>query len=180
MSSPLKEQQNAKTKEFLKAIFGDTEANAILNARNTAKIKKQDKANTKYQIKDKTAKNSNFSIENYTKQKRIPTEAEEARKLTQYLKLNRFCFLHIPNERKATARQIAELKRQGLQKGAPDYLIFTQKGLIAIELKRAMKSKSKVSNEQKEFIANLNEFKYCKAFLAYGANEAIEILKDEK
>ena len=116
---------------------------------------------------------------NDNQKQHIPTEATEAKTLAQWLRWNKITFLHIPNERKATARAIAELKRQGLQKGAPDYLVFLKNQIIAIELKRASKSKSRVSIEQRKFLDNLAQFDYIKCFVCYGAKEAINIIKEK-
>ena len=156
MSDYIKEKMNAKTQEFLKAIFGDDEVNTILSEKEKAKFKNSVSRETLRQI---------------------PTEAQEARKFADFLRLKKIVFLHIPNERKATARAVAELKRQGLQKGAPDYLVFLNNQIIAIELKRQSKSKSRVSKEQQEFINLLNSFDYMSAFVCYGANEAIKLIE---
>ena len=127
-----------------------------------------------------TRKFWDFCNNNENQNKIIQTEATEAKTLAQWLRWNKIVFLHIPNERKATARAVAELKRQGLQKGAPDYLVFLKNQVLAIELKRASKSKSRVSTEQKQFLDNLSQFDYMKCFICYGANEAINIIKELK
>lgn len=108
-----------------------------------------------------------------------PLESAEAKKLTSFLYIKGLTFLHIPNERKATARQIAELKKQGLQKGACDYLVFLPGKVLAIELKRQDKSKSKLSTEQKLFLEKLAKFGYVKAAVCYGADEAINLINSE-
>ena len=114
-----------------------------------------------------------------TPKKTCPLESVEAKKLTAFLYIKRLTFLHIPNERKATAKQIVELKKQGLQKGACDYLVFLPGKVLAIELKRQDKSKSKLSIEQKLFLEKLAKFDYIKASVCYGADEAIKFINKE-
>lgn len=110
--------------------------------------------------------------------RKTPTEAAEAEALANYLRIKKIKFLHIPNERKASPRFISNLKKQGLQKGAPDYLIFLKTGLLAIELKRAKKSLSKVAPEQIEWITYLAALPYSAgAAVCYGAKEAIELIE---
>ena len=75
---------------------------------------------------------------------------------------------------------IFELTLQGLKKGVPDNFIAEPRGKyngLFIELKRAKKSLSKKSEEQKRWIKALNEKGY-KAVFCYGAEEAKrEVLK---
>jgi hypothetical protein len=67
-----------------------------------------------------------------------------------------------------------ELERQGLKKGVPDNFIAEPRGSfhgLFIELKRAKKSLSKKSPEQRQWIKALNEKGY-KAAFCHGAEEA--------
>ena len=110
----------------------------------------------------------------YKKSEGIPLEADEQKEFASWLDAKGILWAHIPNERKATLHVMAELERQGLKKGFPDNFIAEPKGKwhgLFIELKRAKKSLSKKSNEQKAWIKALNENGY-KAVFCYGAEEA--------
>lgn len=112
--------------------------------------------------------------------KEVPSEAQEQKDFAQWLDRKGVLWFHIPNERKATAVAIFELTLQGLKKGVPDNFIAEPMGKyngLFIELKRAKKSLSKKSEEQKRWIKALNEKGY-KAVFCYGAEEAKrEVLK---
>lgn len=107
---------------------------------------------------------------------RTPTEQEEQEELIRWCDetIGKDLMIHIPNERKCSAVMGAALKRQGVRSGVPDnFLTIPTKeyhGLF-IELKRAKKSLSRVTSEQREWIKNLNERGY-KAVICYGAEEA--------
>lgn len=109
--------------------------------------------------------------------KNITSEKAEHLKLVSWLNLKHLHFNHTANERKTTARQGAELKRLGVKKGFPDISIYLNDKVLFIELKRAVKSKSKVSPDQVEWIEFFNSVHYAKAKICYGANEAIEFIK---
>lgn len=69
---------------------------------------------------------------------------------------------HVNNEGMKTVGSAMKDQMKGLLKGVPDILIIPDRkdcdyGFIAIELKRAKKSLSKVSDEQKEFLERVNE-----------------------
>lgn len=115
-----------------------------------------------------------------------PTENAEAIFLAAYLRGHGYEFFHIANEHKASPRYMANLKKQGLAVGVPDYEVHLYAkdkngdiwGFWAyIELKRAKKSLSRVSDSQKAWIERLNRAKNCAAAVCYGAGEAIEFLK---
>lgn len=106
----------------------------------------------------------------------IPTEQAEHLKLISWLNIKRLKFNHTANERKTTPRQGAELKRLGVKKGFPDISVYLGDKVLFIELKRAVKSKSKVSKEQSEWIEFLNALPYARAKICYGADEAIRFI----
>lgn len=108
--------------------------------------------------------------------KTIPTEKAEHLKFVYWLNLKHLHFNHTANERKTTARQGAELKRLGVKKGFPDISIYLSNKVLFIELKRAVKSKSKVSKEQSNWIEFFNTLPYAKARVCYGAEEAIKFV----
>lgn len=106
-----------------------------------------------------------------------PLEEEEQREFASWLDRKGVLWFHIPNERKATVLTLYELERQGLKAGVPDNFIAEPRGKyhgLFIELKRAKKSLSRKTAEQKEWVKALNEKGY-KAAFCYGAEEAKRI-----
>lgn len=104
-----------------------------------------------------------------------PLEAQEQEEFAAWCDAKGLLWVHIPNERKATARAISELERQGLKKGFPDNFIAHPSGKyhgLFIELKRAKKHLSRVSKEQRQWIKDLNKQGYA-AYICYGA-EAVK------
>lgn len=108
----------------------------------------------------------------------IPTEAQEAYVLVAYLRLKDLRFTHIGNETGSSMearRRAIRMKREGVSRGFPDYLVITKSGLAAIELKRV--KGSKVAPEQVEWIQALQDAgtpaKICK-----GADEAIKFIEE--
>jgi hypothetical protein len=79
-------------------------------------------------------------------------ESDHAVLLATWMRRRRIVFLHIPNEGKRTHIGGAQLRRQGLQRGFPDYLILTPTPLAprgaALELKREGRDRS--SREHRE------------------------------
>ncbi len=115
-----------------------------------------------------------------------PLEADEQEEFAAWLNAKGFVWAHIPNERKATARVMGELARQGVKSGFPDNFIAEPCGGfhgLFIELKRAKKTLSRVSLEQRQWIKALNEKGYA-ACVCYGAEAAkrtvLEYLGEEK
>lgn len=112
--------------------------------------------------------------------KEAPKEEEEQRELASWLDAKGLLWAHIPNERKATAFALFELERQGLKKGFPDNFIAEPRGEyhgLFIELKRAKKSLSRKSEEQRTWVKALNEKGY-KAAFCYGAEEAKRVVME--
>lgn len=116
----------------------------------------------------------------------IPSEMQEAWALIWFLKKFNLRFTHIPNETgiggRAGFRVAVKKKREGMQPGFPDYLVFLRGEVLAIELKKRRKrllngklgaSESKTSPEQKEWLEFLGKLPYCHSYLCYGAEEAI-------
>lgn len=107
----------------------------------------------------------------------MPTEQQEGEVLAAYCHVKRYDFTHVPNETgsdpRARARAV-RMKRAGVSKGFPDYLIFANGKRFAIELKR--QKGSKTSPEQLQWLEVLKTYgfnvKVCK-----GAQEAIDFLE---
>ena len=83
---------------------------------------------------------------------------QDARKLT----------FHVPNESDSKPQYRASLQQQGVASGVSDIITLWGTG-AAFEMKRCVKSKSSVSKEQREFLANsVAQKKF--AALCYGAS----------
>lgn len=64
---------------------------------------------------------------------------------------------HVKNEGLKSIGTAVKDKQEGVIKGVSDILLIGPNGFAAIELKRAIKSDSKVSKEQKEFLEKVSE-----------------------
>lgn len=64
---------------------------------------------------------------------------------------------HVKNEGLKSIGTAMKDKQEGVVKGVSDILLIGPNGFAAIELKRAIKSDSKVSMEQKEFLEKVSE-----------------------
>ncbi len=117
------------------------------------------------------------------RQPRALTEAQEGRLLASWLrKRQNILFCHVPNEGDGRgAIGNAHLVAQGLQKGAPDYLIFTPPPFlvrcpgVAIELKRETYSPSDVSPEQQRWLSDLRALGW-QTTVAGGCADAVRFL----
>ena len=123
-----------------------------------------------------------------------PTESIEQQKLIQWLRLKKIFHFSPNNEnqssftnRTVAIRVEAKAKSMGKIKGASDLIVMLPNKILFIELKRAKKtlksgklsiSHTKVSDEQKSFMKRVNEFDYADAYIAYGANEAMQIIQN--
>jgi len=118
----------------------------------------------------------------YTHQE-LPTETQEAYKFATWCFMNhktKGYLLHFANEGKRTASYGHRLKRMGMRPGTADYFLAipvkTYPGMF-IELKRADKKKSLVSNLQKIFLEDMRKQGF-HAVVAYGADEAIRYVEE--
>jgi hypothetical protein len=108
---------------------------------------------------------------------RVPLESEEGRTFVAYLRVKHIKFTHVGNETghdPYSRRRAIRMKQQGTSKGFPDYLVLTNTGLIAIELKR--QKGSTTSPEQREWIEAL-QAAGTPAYIAKGAQAAIELVE---
>lgn len=106
-------------------------------------------------------------------------ESEEAKMLVAYLQINGYKFFHAPSETGSSPearRRAVRMKQQGTVRGFPDYTIIVGSKLVFIELKRAKKSLSKVSPEQREWLVALAATG-AECAIAYGASECIELIE---
>jgi len=116
----------------------------------------------------------------------IPKEVEEHLMLCDWLNKNGVYFIHIPNEGQRSVQQAVLLKRMGMKKGAPDFIIPGPEN-IAIELKRVKYTgtsgkqitPSKVSEAQKECLGELGQLGWT-TYVAYGAADAIGFLQSRE
>ena len=119
------------------------------------------------------------------KKRYIPLEHAEQVMFIKWLKMKQIFFYSIPNSsslsslNRNTAIKVGTvLKAEGLIKGASDVVVMLKDVCLYIEMKRAKKSLSVESEEQKRFIAKVNEFPYAKGYFAYGFSEARKIVED--
>lgn len=108
----------------------------------------------------------------------VPTEQEEAVMLASYCQIKGLHFTHIPNETGGdmmAKRRAIRMKRAGVSRGFPDYIIIKDKKLYFIELKR--QKGGKVSHEQRKWLEVLATTG-AKCAVCNGAKEAIEFLEE--
>ena len=110
-----------------------------------------------------------------------PLEEVEAQMLTQRLRYNDYTFTHIANESGLPPKvaMIASKKKKMMwvSRWVPDFMIILKRdSLLFIELKRKKKSLSKVSEEQLQWIEKLNNISNVEAIIAYGAEQAIQLI----
>lgn len=115
-----------------------------------------------------------------------PTEEQEQKALVQWLNLKKIFHFAPMNENKQsfTNPKVAMMienkaKSMGKVKGVSDLVVMLPKTILFIELKRAKKSLSKVSDSQNTFISKIGQFCYAKGHICYGVNEAIDIIEKE-
>ncbi len=122
----------------------------------------------------------------------IPTEDQEAETLAKWLWANKYSFTHIGNESgqrgtKNIVLMMAKKQRLWVSKWFPDYCVILKRGsLLFIELKRKKrvlkswklgKSPSVVSEEQQQWVAELNTIPNVQAEVCYGSEEAIWVIE---
>lgn len=111
--------------------------------------------------------------------KRTKSEEQEQKDLAKWCRARGLLFTHIANEVKDNDPRFgAKLKAMGKSAGVPDMLIFLDDGLLAIELKKAEKKGTKVSDAQKQWIENLNKLSWARAYVCYGAEQAIKLIQE--
>ena len=108
-----------------------------------------------------------------------PLEDWEMKFFAGWLKRNNLKFTHVANERVASVQYKKKLKTMGTSAGFPDMLVFLPSKIVFVEMKRAKKSLSRVSDEQKGWIDTINCYDYAKAKVCYGSGEAIDFIKSE-
>lgn len=107
--------------------------------------------------------------------RKAPSEALEALRLVDYLRMKGLKFSHVPNE-SSSKKQGIKNKRAGTSKGVPDYLILLPgNGVLWLELKRT--KGGRVSPEQKDWIAALSKLPGQFAYVAYGFEDAKKIVE---
>lgn len=108
----------------------------------------------------------------------IPTEQQEAEALAIWLTVHGYTFTHIPNETgsdPAARRRAVRMKRAGVSKGFPDYLIFKDGKKWAIELKR--RKGGRASPEQRKWLGILAAHGFIAA-VCNGCDEAVAFLTE--
>ena len=119
-----------------------------------------------------------------------PIEDVECEMFHRWLELYGIPHTHIPNESRSSKRDAyirgAKLRKMGVSSGYWDYDVYIPVldidgdigayELIKIEMKRAKKSLSKVSNDQKEW-GKVYDMAGIPNFICYGAEEAEDAVK---
>ena len=123
-----------------------------------------------------------------------PLETLEQQKLFQWLRVKNIFSFSIPNgsilkgNQVQRAIQMRKLKAEGLEVGASDVVVMLKDKILFIEMKRQPKTlksgkksyaNSIVSPDQKAFIMNVDKFEYARAFVCYGAEDAIKVIERE-
>lgn len=108
----------------------------------------------------------------------VPYEDQECYAFVEYLRHKKLKHTHVANEGKLPVQYRIKLRKMGLSPGVPDYIIIHPKGLVFIEMKRINATKSSVRHTQKRWIEELNKLPGVGAFVAYGADEAINIIEN--
>jgi len=108
------------------------------------------------------------------------SESQIQEQLVQVLDFNNLLYTHIANERQASAKYGAILKRRGVKKGVPDIFIFQRPpnfmhlGGCAIELKS---QNGKASKSQDAWVDALKTNGYA-ARICYGLDDALTFLRE--
>lgn len=111
-----------------------------------------------------------------------PLEEVESSIFANWLRLNNLEDAgHVPNETRTPYRgELAKLKRMGVSKGIPDFLVVIPASrctegralLLFVEMKRQNGVPSDVKPEQKRWLAALDQVADVGTFVAFGAEEA--------
>lgn len=118
----------------------------------------------------------------------IPTEESEQIALVQWLRIKKIPHFHPRNEGIHKAQYMKKSKAMGVYSGVPDLILLLPSKLMAIELKRRPKitktgkesvAHVSLSETQQEWIDTMNCYDYCLAVVAYGAEQAIEMISKE-
>lgn len=122
--------------------------------------------------------NYNQTLASLKAKKLIPLEEQEQMKFVSWLRVKKIRHIHIANERMCSVVYKKKLKALGTYAGFPDLMIFLPNRTLFIEMKRSDKRLSRVSKEQSEWLEFLNLLDEGSAKVCYGADEAIEFVKE--
>lgn len=122
--------------------------------------------------------NYNQTLASLKAKKLIPLEEQEQMKFVSWLRVKKIRHIHIANERMCSVVYKKKLKALGTYAGFPDLMIFLANRTLFIEMKRSDKRLSRVSKEQSEWLEFLNLLDEGSAKVCYGADEAIEFVKE--
>ena len=122
--------------------------------------------------------NYNQTLSCLKAKKLIPLEEQEQMKFVSWLRVKKIRHIHIANERMCSVVYKKKLKALGTYAGFPDLMIFLANRTLFIEMKRSDKRLSRVSKEQSEWLEFLNLLDEGSAKVCYGADEAIEFVKE--
>lgn len=121
----------------------------------------------------------NKTTKSSKKREIVPLESSEQAVFVKWLEIQKIPFAHIPNEGKRPVWYIKKQKTQGLSAGVPDLFVFLPSKIIFVEMKRRKKSLTKLRDNQRRWLETINRFNYAKGYVAYGAEDAINIILEE-
>jgi hypothetical protein len=109
---------------------------------------------------------------------KCPTEANEATALAEWAAHHHIAknMFHIPNGGSRHIIEAKNLKKQGVKEGIPDYFLpypCNGKAGMFIELKRRVKSQSRLTQAQAQCLAHLERVGY-HTVIAYGWEDAVQ------
>ncbi|ARR04567.1 MULTISPECIES: VRR-NUC domain-containing protein [Campylobacter] len=122
--------------------------------------------------------NYNQTLASLKAKKLIPLEEQEQIKFVSWLRVKKIRHIHIANERMCSVVYKKKLKALGTYAGFPDLMIFLPNRTLFIEMKRSDKRLSRVSKEQNKWLEFLNLLDEGSAKVCYGADEAIDFVKE--
>ena len=105
----------------------------------------------------------------------IPKEDDECFALVEYLEWKGLKFTHIANETFTKFWSVKNKnKKLGVRSGFPDYIIIVKNKILCIEMKR--KKGGAISENQQNWIDELNKCKDVYAVVCYGFDEAKNVI----
>lgn len=108
----------------------------------------------------------------------VPTEDYEGECFALWLETEGYKFSHLAQNTFTRSWSVkAKLKRAGVKRGIPDYLVLLPNLALFIELKRVRGGK--LAPEQREWIEALNRIPGCAAHVAKGFEAAKKIVLAE-
>jgi hypothetical protein len=106
----------------------------------------------------------------------FPTEDEEQAAFCRWLDKHNIFYFAVPNGGSRNMLEAVKMKKTGTKKGVFDLVVFLENKIAFVEMKRAKKSLSKISESQQNFEKELQKYDYCTSAICYGHQEAIAFI----